>query len=420
MAARIAFVSPCGFGNLGDAAIIDSLVHAIRRRIPGAEIVGFTQNPADTIRRHGVPAFALDRRVREAPREEGSEAKSEPPRARPLAAARRALWKIPGMRRGLGLVSEVRAERRFRVQVESRMRDLDTVVIAGGGQLDDFWGGAFRHPYAVWQWGRLAKRHGARYVVLSVGTGSLAPLSRLFVRRALALADYRSFRDRRSRELVGDDTLTAGDPVVPDLAYGLPEGAVAPAPRSASLVVGVSPMAYADPRVWPERDAERYRRHVATLVDVSARALQAGHEVVLFATDGMDHRSLDDLRERLSPELRQRVRVPPVTSVGELMQTLAGVDVVVAARLHGVLLSHVAGRPALALSHERKVATLMDDTGQPRFCLEMDDGPDRAWDRFQELAARREELAAQLRQKVAGFRRSVELQYDRVFGPPRG
>src|SRR5262245_66694571 len=71
---RVAFVSPSGLGNLGDAAIIESFLAGLRRRRPGAEIVGFTLNPADTQVRHGVDAhtcgaFSLPHyTVRRAPR----------------------------------------------------------------------------------------------------------------------------------------------------------------------------------------------------------------------------------------------------------------------------------------------------------------------------------------------------------------
>src|SRR5690242_21948685 len=54
---RVAFVGPTGWGNLGDAAIIESLIHGIRLRHPNAQILGLTQRPYDTTSRHAVPAF---------------------------------------------------------------------------------------------------------------------------------------------------------------------------------------------------------------------------------------------------------------------------------------------------------------------------------------------------------------------------
>src|SRR5690349_3645743 len=53
----VALVSPCGWGNFGDAAIVDSVIHAVRTRLPGAPIVALTLNPEDTVARHHVPAF---------------------------------------------------------------------------------------------------------------------------------------------------------------------------------------------------------------------------------------------------------------------------------------------------------------------------------------------------------------------------
>ena len=57
--ARYAFITPSGWGNLGDAAIVDSLIHAIRHRVPDAEIVGYTLHHLDTSFRHHVDAHPL-------------------------------------------------------------------------------------------------------------------------------------------------------------------------------------------------------------------------------------------------------------------------------------------------------------------------------------------------------------------------
>lgn len=420
-AARIAFLSPTGYGNLGDAAIIESLIQGIRRRQPDAEITGFTLNPSDTMIRHGVPAFTCSGltirgyRVREAPPAAGGEA----PR-RATSVARRALALLPGLQRGYRLLRQVAAERTHRLVSLERVRGYDLVVLAGGGQLDDFWGGAFGHPFTLWRWASLARRAGARFVVLSVGTGSLTPLSKRFVHRALAMADYRSYRDERSRELIGAPQLTRGDPIVPDLAYAPP---VEPrsATRTSRTAIGVSPMAYADPRGWPAPDLVRYSRHLESLAALSVRIVRAGHDVVLFTTDGPDRVSLSELRELIEAELaseeRTRLRVPEIDGVAALMRALADCEVVVSARLHGILLSHLAGRPTLAISYERKVRTLMEEMELGRYCYEMDEFTlEAGWRRFLELYDRRAEIAANLTRKVADLRRLVDAQYDRMFG----
>jgi polysaccharide pyruvyl transferase WcaK-like protein len=423
---RIAFVSPCGGGNLGDAAIIDSLIGGIRARVPDAEIVGFTGNPGDTARRHGVDAFPLRAALgvqTPAAAADGAEPVGEEPAHRGEPLWKRLLRRVPAAQSSRRTAVRLMADTRYYRQVEQRLRGYDLIVVAGGGQFDELFGGPFRHPYTLWRFGMMARSVGARFAILSVGTGTLRRVGRLFVRRTLALADWASFRDSRSRQLVGAGAARAA--VVPDLAYGRQlerqPAPVAPADPSARSVVGVSPMAYGDPRFWPRHDQALYRQHVASLARLTIDLLGAGHEVVLFSTDGPDRLSVEELRSEvgpaLRPEQRARLRVPEVGSVERLLEILGSVEVVVAARFHGVLLAHLVGRPALAIAHERKVATLMDEMGQSRFCTPIDSfdvaGARRTFD---EMHAGRAALAADIRTRVAQYRRRVDDQYDRLLG----
>src|SRR5262245_39944415 len=294
---RVAFVSPSGLGNLGDAAIIESFLAGLRRRRPGADIVGFTLNPADTQVRHGVDAttcgaFSLPHyTIRRAPRapaadDDGDrEAPDDAPRAAPRPSRlRRAVAALPGARPGRRAVAMAVAELRHRREVAARLAGFDHVVVSGGGQLDEFWGGPFGHPYTLYRFSLAARRAGARFDVLSVGTGTLATrLGRRFIRRALAAASYRSFRDVRSRELAAAAGAQAGDRIVPDLAYGLPVATPVAPPRARRLI-GIAPMCYADPRVWPRPDAALYAHHLQSMAGIAARAVRDGHEVAMFGT----------------------------------------------------------------------------------------------------------------------------------------
>jgi polysaccharide pyruvyl transferase WcaK-like protein len=426
---RVAFVSPSGLGNLGDAAIIDSFVAGLLRRSPGAEIVGFTLNPADTQVRHGVDAHACGAfslphyTIRRAARGAATsdDAADEPP-AR-LPRLRRAVAAIPGARQSRRAVSMAVAEVRHRREVAARLVGFDHVVVSGGGQLDEFWGGPFGHPYTLFRFSRAARRVGARFDVLSVGTGSLSTsLGRRFVRRALASASYRSFRDARSRELAGAAGAVESDLIVPDLAYGLPVSEAARPVRGRRLI-GVAPMCYADPRVWPRPDAARYARHLATMAAIAARAVRDGCEVAMFGTDRPDGAPVDECHAlavaQLTGDERARLRMNAVDNVAALMALLAACDVVVAARFHGVLLAHVVGCPVLAVSHERKVATLMSELGHDAYCAPIDElDPAAASARLGELLARRDAIGAHIREVAGEYRRRVDAQFGRVFGAP--
>jgi polysaccharide pyruvyl transferase WcaK-like protein len=426
---HVAIISPSGWGNLGDSAIVESVIRAVRLRQPTSRIAGFTLNPPDTAERHGIPAFTcsgfslIHYGVAEhapfaapVPRGAGSDGV---PQAQESVFSKvpRLAWLEPARRAARSIRKDVRHRR----WLSSHLRELRMVVIAGGGQLDDFWGGTFGHPYVLMRWARAARRRRARFVVLSVGTGSLTtPLARYFVRQALAAAEYRSFRDDGSRKLVGI-SLVASDPVVPDLAYGLPVAEFRrPRVAGARPVLALSPIAYCDPRSWPVSDGPRYRDYLKRVAELATGLLDAGYDLVLYGTDSPDLDAVDDLRAelmRLSPAAGGRVRTPPVRTHQELFCVLSEVDGVVASRLHGVLLAHLLDLPVFALSYERKVATLMNIMEQTELCRNIDDfEPGATRDGVLRMMDQRAAYSRAVAAIVAGFRERVEEQYDRVFG----
>ncbi len=97
------------------------------------------------------------------------------------------------------------AELTFLAKSFAIMRTLDIFVVSGGGQLLNSWGGPWDYPYTIFKWVLLAKLSGTKCYFVNVGAGPLKrPLSKFFITRALALANYVSFRDQKSRELAQD------------------------------------------------------------------------------------------------------------------------------------------------------------------------------------------------------------------------
>src|SRR4029079_7665719 len=119
-----------------------------------------------------------------------------------------------------------------------------------------------------------------RYLILSVGVGKLhSRLSRLFTRRALALADACSFRDPGSLEIAAFADVSRAQ-VVPDLAYAAPLQRPVEAPLAGRRpVLAISPLAYGDPRVWPEKDAAHYQHHLESMAALCRRMLALGWEI---------------------------------------------------------------------------------------------------------------------------------------------
>lgn len=208
------------------------------------------------------------------------------------------------------------------------------------------------------------------------------------------------------------------DPVLPDLAFSL---ARAPAKQGmASRRIGISPMAYCDPRVWPRKDAAAYRTHLDRLAHVTVGLVQRGYRVSLLASDGPDRRSIQELLERVRPRLSGDVlpEVPPSETVDEFMRAAADLDIVVASRLHGVVLAQLAGTPVVALSYDRKIVDLMHALGQERYCLDIERSDvEEIRDALDALESRLETERSIVRERLAGFRHLLDSQYDLVAAP---
>ena len=295
------------------------------------------------------------------------------------------------------------------------LRQLDLLIVSGGGQLDDFWGRTWGHPYVLWKWSFLARRTRTRVVMLSVGLGTLRTrLARAFVRGALSRMTYRSYRDERTRSGVARLVGQAHDgPVAPDLAFGLEPLRRRP-PGAKSGVVGISPMAYCDPRVWPVKDGAVYQCYVERLAGFVVRLTDTGRRVVLFSTDTCDRLVMDDVWTAAGrPVLARRANT---TTLPALFAELVELDVVLASRLHGVMLAHLAACPVIALSYDWKVAQHMAEMGQTEYCLEID-----AFDVpalgvvLERLEERSDAVRATLCQRLGDRRSRVQRQFEETL-----
>jgi polysaccharide pyruvyl transferase WcaK-like protein len=408
----IGLLSPCGWGNLGDAAIQDSVIQYVRAHLPDAELVAFTLNPADTTRRHGVAAYAISGYSNS-----GYLIASAPPRFTALA-------RLPVLGRLVRVAHAVAREVVHWLRVWRWSGKLDYLLVSGGGQLDEFWGGPWGHPYALWKWSFVSRLRRVPVIFLSVGWGTVKTgLSRWFVRHALSLAKYRSFRDTQTRDLVTQLPVTSPLAVLPDLAFGYAAGKrAAEPPRGVhGRSVAVSPIAHRDPRVWPEVDPQAYATYVERQAAFVADLVQRGWQVVMIATAGADRRTIADVRTRLaerlpSAQLSGCVLEPPVLEVEDCLAHFAAVECIVASRLHSVILGQLAGKPVLAVSYDWKVDRLMADVGQSTHCVDIDRADSAALiQAFDRLLADRERVAAAVAATCERYRVQVRKQFDEVF-----
>ena len=411
---RIGVLYPSGAGNLGDEAILEATFTAIRARWPEAQIKAYTLHPQRTAANHRVdaePLTGINRHLFGVPRPDG------PLPIRAAAAIARRTRTIPlvgsAARWSSYLLSTLVYEATSLRRAWSWLRTADLVLASGGGQLDAVWGGTWGQPYALARWAFLSRRAKVPFAFLSVGYGGTPTrLSQRFMRYAVSQSTYCSVRDAGSRELTQKLGVTHELPIVPDLAFAL--SADSPLrPRRPGYDVAVSPMVYLRPGSWPiENDAE-YRKYIVLWASLISARVAAGDRVHLFVTDPADVDAIDDVVTLLDPDTRSKCLVERAATPRELLEFFRRVDVVVSSRLHGVLLSIVAGRPVLAMSHERKVRTLMQDVEMPELAVELKSTtPKEAASKLETLISDLDSRARRLKSYAASARRSVTRQEE--------
>ena len=183
----IGLLDHLGFGNLGDDATLDSVLQNLRNRWPHAKVIAFTMNPVDTYKRHHVPSYAIRLKWKSAPHnqkavssDKGFKArvKRETAKYRKLFALLRAINRVT-----IETPKLLLQESSFLVESFFLVKDLDLLVISGGGQLLDSWGGPWAFPYTIFKWVILAKLAHVKCYFVNVGAGPLEhSLSKWFVR----------------------------------------------------------------------------------------------------------------------------------------------------------------------------------------------------------------------------------------------
>lgn len=438
---RIGIFGHVGNGNLGDEAIFSVVIQNIRSRYPSAEICCFTINPDDTRRRHKLAAFPIRKRARpDAPETEQGRAPENSWAARPgggpSALSERIKnrlkavpWIYPLLRKAPRIFHALKAtlqEPGFLLQCYRNLKGVDLLIIAGSQQLIDYVaGGAWGHPYTLFKWVLLAKARKTKVAFVSCGAGPIrSVLGGFFIRTALSVAQYRSYRDEASRKCVAELGVARTDPVFPDLVYSLRVDDTAfpgNAPASARPVVGINPLPFLEPRYWVGGSAQNYEIYTRKLADFASWLIQRGHDVLFFPTQLCgDPPVIDDIRSLMHqsdiPDVEKHVIDYPVRSFDDLVSAISMTDTVVATRFHGVVVSYLLNRPVLGIAYAIKTNDLMEQMGQGEFALDiLRLEPKSLQEQFLALESRKATIKTALAERIAAHRQALDVQYDRVF-----
>lgn len=343
-----------GFGNLGDEALLETIVAGLRRRFPGAEIDVFSADCAGTSARLGVDATPH----------------------RDLRAIRAAIARA------------------------------DVVLSGGGGLLQNVTSLRSLIYYAGIL--RMASAARKRTMIFAQSIGPLDTLGRLVVRLLCGGVDAATVRDERSRR-----TLTSLLPQVSvertaDPVF-LMEQRSEPLDLRAEGLDGPGPLVVVSVRPWPRSESTAAR--LAHVVDHLADTY--GAQVAFLPLGGVpDAQASTDVirRAKSTPVLL------PAYPLDQAAQVIARADLVVGMRLHALIIAAHYGVPFAALPYDPKVFALLEELRYPLDPLFVPGEPnldERELDRrVDETWARRSELGTHLRAVGPEVARLAERNFD--------
>jgi polysaccharide pyruvyl transferase WcaK-like protein len=404
---RIAFFGIFGIQNLGNECTLQAVLYNIRKRLPGGDIYAISFYPNDTSGRHNLPAVAVSQQN--------------------FAGVQRRGGFWGGFAKLLRICRRVPGELMDWFTAIKTLRGTDLVVMSGTGMLTDYMTTASGFPYDVFRWTAAARLAGCRVRFVGVGVGPIYGwLSRWFIKTALSLADYRSFRDQNSKQRIKKNGFDSDkDPVFPDLAFSLPMDILPNSINRKHQIrqVGLGVMDHRDIHLYRSDEHQaQFSAYVEKMCDFVSWLVGQKYAIRILQGDAKhDASTRAELKDRLE---KRGIRYDQAgiideggTTVEELIAQIAEVDIVVSPRFHNLLLGLMLDIPAVSISYDPKNDSLLEGVGLGKYCqplAELD--LQRLIDQFTELEARGDEVKPMIEKKAREYRNLLEDQYDLIFG----
>lgn len=399
---KISFFGHFGTLNTGNESTLQTILSHLRSRYPECAFCCVCSNPESAAATVGIEAVPISTRVIKIwNREE-----------RPDRRVRMAF---------VGVGAELRQyQRAFSV-----LKGTDMLIFPGTGMLTDAYGLSAWGPYNIFKWTLIGKLRGCKVLFVSVGAGPLySAFGRFFVKAALSMADYRSFRDASSLNYLKDIGFNIrASRTYPDLVFSFPEALI---PLSGDrlrnrTVVGLGLMEYAGKYSIAHPKREIYTSYLESLVVFVKWLLVHNYDVrLLFGDADGDIAVIQEFKSLLRAQLgtydEDRIIYDPITSVEEVLSQVAATDIMVATRFHNVLLALLLKKPVIAISFHHKCTSLMDQMGLSRYCSDITQmNADVIIRHFEDLTSDSDNVRNIIARRVAACRVALDEQYDLIF-----
>jgi len=352
---KVGITGSYGGLNLGDEAILQSIIAQLRRDLPQVEITVFSRDADDTKRRHGVE------------------------RAVPVRKLSRA-------------------------EVLPEIERLDLLIIGGGGILYDADARIYLREVA------LAKEKQVPVMVYAIGAG---PLDDRDVQKAVAESlegvDLITVRERSAQQVlehagVHREIVVTADPALLLKPEALPRGVL----RTEGLegrrrLIGMS---VREPGVAaPDLDVSQYHSLLANAADFMVDRFDADVVLVPMERSVLDTQHSHAVIAKMLRAQRASVLKGEYSS-GQLLSLMGKFDFGLGMRLHFLIFAALQGTPFVALPYAGKVSGFLEALNLPAPPLNLVNPGrliahlDESWDRRRSLRTRIQESLPPLQERA--------------------
>jgi polysaccharide pyruvyl transferase CsaB len=306
---RVGISGSYGGLNLGDEAILQSIVRQLRRELP-VEITVFSRDPEDTRRRHNVECAVPVRKL-------------------------------------------------SRAEVLPEIERLDLLILGGGGILYDADAKIYLREV------QLAQEARVPVMLYAVGAGPLEdPAAQALVRDCLNKADVVTVRERRAHGVLEEagvdrEIAVTADPALLLEPEPLPEGALSQ--EGLATRPNLIGMSVREPGVAaPDLDENVYHALLANAADFMVDRFDADIVFVPMERSALDTQHSHAVIARMLRAQRATVLKGEYTS-GQLLSLMGRFSFALGMRLHFLIFAALQGVPFVALPYANKVAGFLED-----------------------------------------------------------
>lgn len=317
---KIGIVGNYGNNNNGDEAILAGIIEQVKLHyhISVEDIVVFSNNPPQTANRFGVVSAPLYYKRSSA-----------------------TLTFIQTIKKNSSLI-----------------RELDLLIIGGGGILMDFYN---REAQLFGSYGLMARWGKVPYIVYGCGAGPItSTVGKFFIRNLVGRSSSATVRDPKSQQLLKKIGVRKEIGLIGDPSFALPSILKE---KSADRIrnVGVTVVPYYNLAYWPEADDIKYENYVQGMADNLDELVKVKDiDITLFSTKyPHDVDVTVDVYNRMQNNSRVTVNKDNL-SPEDLIRISAEQDLLIGTRLHSIYLAVNAQTPIMAISYHHKVADFMN------------------------------------------------------------